>query len=76
MNRNVLAATIVAVALIAASVLLGGIYEFRSGSEGAAFVWRVNRFTGTMAICSAVAPEDKSDTFAPICVDVSVKKSN
>jgi hypothetical protein len=77
MNQgSVIAAVIIAVGLIAASVLIGGIYETRGASENAAFMWRVNRFTGAMAVCSVTPPGDQGNTFAPVCTDVPAKKSN
>jgi hypothetical protein len=48
MNQNLGASIVLAVGLIVASVLVGGIYESHTASENAAFIWRVNRFTGSM----------------------------
>ena len=75
-HSNVIAAIIIAIGLVTASVLIGGIHETRGAPENAAFMWRVNRFTGAMAICSAVPPGDQGNTFAPVCTDVAAKKSN
>ena len=55
-ETNVWAAIVFAVSLIVASVLIGGIYESRSARENAAFIWRINRFAGSMAVCSTPRP--------------------
>jgi len=74
MNQNLGAAIVLATSIVVASVLVGGIYESRSASENAAFMWRVNRFTGSMVICSPVSKDP--DVLAPQCFDVPFRKSN
>jgi hypothetical protein len=72
MRTNLWAAVVLAVGLTLASVLFGGIYEVHTASEGASFVWRVNRFTGSMQACSIAGAADASKV-APVCFDVPVK---
>jgi hypothetical protein len=48
------AAVVLAIALVAAAILHGGIYELRaSGSTEQPIVWRLNRLTGTVDMCNA-----------------------
>ncbi len=75
---NLGAAIVLAVGLVIASVLIGGIYETRSASENAAFLWRINRFTGSIVICSPVSHDPHADpnVLAPQCFDVPFKNGN
>ncbi len=58
---------VVATALIFAGAFLWqGIYELRVTGEGA-FVWRVNRFTGTVVMCQPLLAYRESNLYAPIC---------
>lgn len=73
--RNFGAAIVLATGIVVASVLVGGIYESRSARENASFIWRINRFTGSMVVCSPMSPSDRT-VLAPECFDVPFKKSN
>jgi len=51
MKSNLVAACcIVALALIVAALLNGGIYQMERGADGTK-VWRVNRLTGSVSLC-------------------------
>jgi hypothetical protein len=72
MGSNLKTAIIVAVGLVAASLVFSGIYSTRTAKD-AGFLWRVNRFTGAVVICSITQPGD-DDTFAPSCWNVRMKE--
>jgi hypothetical protein len=72
------AAIIVAVGLLATAIGFGGIYETPAAPENAAFLWRVNRFTGAVAICSAqnpAGPSANTNIVDPVCWDAPWQKS-
>lgn len=57
MARNLVAALVLAIALIASSFLIGGFYSSGASADGT-IVWRVNRFTGEVAACVPVGPRE------------------
>ncbi len=66
MTRNLGMAIVIAIGLILAALLNGGFYEARVSGDGI-FLWRTNRFTGTITMCVASA------SASPVCHDA---KSN
>jgi hypothetical protein len=76
MRANLGAAIVLAVGIIAASVLVGGIYELHTAPQNAAFIWRINRFTGSMVLCSPLQVGSRGDTFQPSCFEVPAQKSS
>jgi hypothetical protein len=54
---------IVAVGLVIAALLNGGLYELRASRDPGVFMWRVNKLTGATYFCSSiqstVVPADK-----------------
>jgi len=50
MRSNIIAASIVALALVVAALLNGGIYQTQKTNFNDA-VWRTNKLTGTVSVC-------------------------
>ena len=73
MNENLGAAIVLATGIVVASIFIGGICESPSAGN-AAYIWRVNRFTGSTVVCSPVSKDP--DVLAPQCFDVPFRKSN
>jgi hypothetical protein len=53
MTQNLGASIVIAIGLVVASVLLGGIYDSHGSGDGA-LMWRVNRLTGRVETCVIV----------------------
>lgn len=51
MNPRVASSVIIALSLILAAILHGGVYQITSAGSERPFVWRVNKFTGSMIGC-------------------------
>jgi hypothetical protein len=67
MTQNLGAAIALAIGLVLAAIMTGGLYESRTGGDGV-FLWRTKRFTGAVATCVI-----KSASEGPVCSDA---KSN
>ncbi len=50
MNRNLGPALVIALGLVVASVLIGGLYNSGTTADGT-IIWKVNRFTGEVIVC-------------------------
>ncbi len=66
MTGYVKAALILACSLIVASILFGGIYESRNYADGL-ILWRVNRFTGNVEVCTGPIPGGPDKDKIPAC---------
>jgi hypothetical protein len=54
MRHSLPAAIVIAIGLVLAAVLNGGLYDIRTPKDPAIFMWRVNKLTGATYFCSSV----------------------
>ena len=52
MKANIVAACIIALALIVAVALNGGLYQTQKANDDNSAVWRTNKVTGAVSICT------------------------